>query len=50
MQKKFYIETDRFIVYLKAEDIYSDEMMLKLDLILQIMNQKDHFQMEKIRK
>ena len=38
--KSYYMETDSFIVYIKAVDIYSQTLqkMLKLDLILQIMN------------
>ena len=49
--KSYYMETDSFIVYIKAVDIYSQTLqkMLKLDLILQIMNQIDHSVKEKIR-
>ena len=37
--KLCYLDTDGFIVYIKAEDIYKMlQKMLKLDLVLQIMN------------
>ena len=54
--KLCYLDTDGFIVYIKAEDIYKMlQKMLKLDLVLQIMNQNaipliDHYQKEKIKK
>ena len=42
------MDTDSFIVFLKTDNIYKYiEKMLKLDLILQIMNQTDHCLKEK---
>ena len=43
--KLCYMDTDSFMVYIQIEEeyIYSDIVkMLKLDLVLQIMNQIDH--------
>ena len=36
--KLCYLDTDSFIVYKKADDIWMLQKMLKLDLVLQIMN------------
>ena len=52
------MDTDNFIVHIKTNDIQRYlylQKMLKLDLILQIMNQNaipliDHYQKEKIKK
>ena len=41
--KLSYIDKDNFNVYIKTDD------MLKLHLILQIMNQTDRYQKEKIK-
>ena len=47
--KLCYLDID--IVYIKIDNIYKAlQMMLKLDLILQIMNQMDHCLKEKIKK
>ena len=38
--KLCYMDTDSYIVYIKTDDIYKEwQKMLKLDVILQIMNQ-----------
>ena len=49
---KFYdMDTDSFIVYIKAEDIYAEiSKILKQDLILQIMSQTDHYLKGKNKK
>ena len=41
---------DRFIVYIKRDDIYKLQNMLKQDLILQVMNQIDYCLKEKTKK
>ena len=47
--KLCYLDID--IVYIKIDNIYKAlQMILKLDLILQIMNQMDHCLKEKIKK
>ena len=48
--KLCYTGTDIFIVYIKTDDTYKLQKMLKLDLILHIMNQIDCYQKEKIKK
>ena len=46
-----YINTDNFIVYIKQMIFIKIlQKILKLNLILQIMNQIDHYQKEKIKK
>ena len=47
--KLCYLDID--IVYIKIDNIYKAlQMILKLDLILQIMNQMEHCLKEKIKK
>ena len=44
------MDTD-FITYIKTDDIIKTmQKMLKLDVILQVMNQIDHSRKEKIKK
>ena len=44
------MDTDNFIVYIKTDYIYKDNADdIKTRLILQIMNQIDHYQIEKIK-
>ena len=46
-----YMDTDSFIVYIKADGIQKTlHEMLKIDLVLQIMNQIDHYLNVKIKK
>ena len=40
--KLCYVDTDNFILYIKTDDIFTLQKMLKLHLILQIINQIDH--------
>ena len=58
-RKLCYIDKDSFILYINTKDIYINKndvenvlfkMMLKQDLILQIMNQTDYYLNEKIKK
>ena len=57
-ERLYCMDTDSFIVHIKTSDIYRYlylQKMLKLDLILQIINQNaipliDHYQKEKIKK
>ena len=44
------MDTDRFEVCIKTEDIDVDIVMFKQDLILQIMKLKDHYLEEKLKK
>ena len=46
------MDTDGFIVYIKTESIYIDiaKDVEKQNLILQIMNWKDHYLKEKTKK
>ena len=50
------MDTDSFTVCIKTNNIYTKKMskilqkMLKLNLILQIVNEIDHYQKEKIKK
>ena len=49
--KLCYMDTHNFIAYIKTNDIYKNiAEMLKLDMILQIMNQIDHCLKENIKK
>ena len=54
--KLCYIDTGSFIINIKAEDFYEDiadismKVMLKKDLIHQIMNAIDHYLKEKIKR
>ena len=49
--KLCYIDTDRFIFYIKTEDIYIDiTKMLKNNLLLQIVNSKHYYLKEKIKR
>ena len=49
--KLCYMDTDSFIAYIKqVMSIKTLQKMLKLNLILQIMNQIDRYQKEKIKK
>ena len=48
--KVCYIDTNSFIIYIKTEDSYKDLMMLKKDLIHQIINSTGHFLQEIIKK
>ena len=47
--KLCYMEIDSFIIHIKTEGVYKD-MMLKKDLIHQIMKSIDHCLQEKIKK
>ena len=48
--KLSYMDTERFIIYIKTDDICKNiGEMLKLDLILQITNHRDHCLKEKIK-
>ena len=47
--KLCYMEIDSFIIHIKTERVYKD-MMLKKDLIHQIMKSIDHCLQEKIKK
>ena len=51
-QKLCYMDTDSFIVYKKKKKTSPSTLprILKQDLILQIMNWKDHYLEEKIKK
>ena len=43
--------TDSFIVYIKTDYIYEDIVeVVETSLVLQIMNQTDHCEKEKIKK
>ena len=45
------MDTDSFIIHMKTEDIYEDiAVMLKKDLIHQIMKSTDHCLQERIKK
>ena len=46
--KLCYMDTDSVIVYIKTYDINTLQKMLKLDLILQVVNQIENYQKEKI--
>ena len=50
--KLCYMDRDSFILYIKTDDIKKKTLqkMLKLDYILQIMNQIDHYQKENSSK
>ena len=45
-----FMDTDSFIVCIKADDIKALEKMLKLDFIFQVMNQIDHYLKENNKK
>ena len=49
--KLYYMDTDSFIVHAKKQMIYIKvlQKLLKQDLILQILNQTEHYLMEKIK-
>ena len=48
--KLCYMDTDGFIVYIKTDDVYKIlQKMLKLDLIIQIINQTGHYKLGKIK-
>ena len=42
--KLCYMDTDSLIIYIKTEDVYKDIVMLKKDLIHQIMKLIDRYQ------
>ena len=44
------MNTDSLIIYIKTDDNHKDIAEDVEDLILQIMNQIDHYQQEKIEK
>ena len=50
--KLCYMDRDSFILYIKTDDILKKTLqkMLRLDYILQIMNQIDHYQKENSSK
>ena len=48
--KLCYMDTDSFIIHIKIEDIKILQMMLKKDLIHQIMKSIDHYLLERIKK
>ena len=49
--KLCYMDTDSFIIHIKTEDVCKDlQMMLKKDLIHQIMKSTDHCLQERIKK
>ena len=49
--KLSYTDTDSFIIHIKTEDFYEDlQMMLKKDLIHQIMKSTNHCLQERIKK
>ena len=48
--KLCYMHTDSFIVYIKNMIFIKTLQMLKVDLILEIRNQIDHYHQEKIKK
>ena len=49
--KLCYMDTDSFIIYIKTEDFYKDlKMMLRKDLMHQIMMSVDHYPQEKKQK
>ena len=46
-----YMDTDSFIIYIKTKDFYKDlKMMLRKDLMHQIMMSVDHYPQEKNKK
>ena len=48
--KLCYMDTDSFIMHIKIEDFYKDMlMMLKKDLIHQIMKSIEHYPQERIK-
>ena len=50
--KLSYMDTGSFIAYIKTENTFTESLqkMLKQDLMLQTMNQKDHYVKEKLKK
>ena len=48
--KLCYMDTDSFIIYIKTEDVKTLQIMLKKDLIHQIMKSIDQYLQEKIKK